>query len=222
VKILVVEDDARMARFIGRVLSEEGYAADLCHSGGDAVTQAASGVYDLVLLDWMLPDGDGLSVCRELRRQGLTTPVLMLTARGEVAERVMGLDAGADDYLVKPFEIDELLARVRALLRRATGLAQLAIGVLAIDRSQRRAIVAGVPVELTPKEFALLLHLAHRLDRIATRSELLSKVWGIRHDTGTNLLDVHISRLRAKLGEAEWMIETVRGYGYRLRSERSA
>ena len=220
-KILIVEDDLRLARFLARVLAEDGYTADHCTSGADALLQVQRCSYDAVILDWMLPELDGLSVCREIRRAGLFTPILMLTARGEVGERVLGLDSGADDYLVKPFEIDELLARIRALVRRSTGLGQAVVGELELDRLGRRAVVAGIPVELTPREFALLLHLVHRADRVVTRSELLAQVWDVKFDTGTNLLEVHISRLRAKLGDHGWMIETVRGYGYRLRSERS-
>lgn len=217
-RILIVEDDARLGRFVARVLQEEGYTTDLCTSGADAVAQTQSGLYDLIVLDWMLPDLDGLSVCRAVRKQGLTTPILMVTARGEVRERVLGLDSGADDYLTKPFEIEELLARVRALVRRAAGMTRLALGELEIDRVGRRATLGGRPVELAPREFALLVHLAHRADRIVTRTELLAQVWDTKFDTGTNLLEVAVSRLRSKLGASGWRIETVRGYGYRLRT----
>lgn len=219
-KVLVVEDDRKVARFLSRVFTEEGYAVDLCGRGADAVAQGAGGVYDLVLLDWMLPDLDGLSVCRELRRSGVTSPVLMLTARGETRERVLGLDAGADDYVVKPFEVEELLARARALLRRAGGHSQVQLGELRIDRQNRRALLRGAALDLTAKEYALLLHLAHRADRVASRSELLARVWETSFDPGSNLVEVHVSRLRDKLGDAAWMIETVRGLGYRLRAER--
>jgi len=218
VRILVVEDDQRLARFLERVLVEEGYSVDRCGSGADAITQVRALGYDLVLLDWMIPDLDGLEVCRQIRRSGSSVPILMLTARDQVAERVVGLDAGADDYLVKPFEIEELLARIHALLRRSSGHAQLDLGALHIDRASRRAIVDDKPLELTSREFGLLLHLAHRSDRIVTRSELLSQVWSIQFDPESNVVEVHISRLRDKLGELEWMIETVRGRGYRLRT----
>src|SRR5262245_40433501 len=158
VKVLVVEDDAKVARFLARVLTEEGFAADLCGTAADAVEQAQVGHYDLCVLDWMLPDGDGLSVCRDVRRAGLATPILMLTARGEVRDRVRGLDAGADDYLVKPFDVDEFVARVRALLRRARGGAALRCGPLAIDPAARRVRLAGAEIDLTAREYALLLH----------------------------------------------------------------
>ncbi|MCU1281254.1 MAG: two component transcriptional regulator, winged helix family protein [bacterium] len=218
VRILVVEDDLRLGRFLERVLVEEGYSADRCGSGADAITQLRALAYDLVLLDWMIPDLDGLEVCRQIRRGGSTVPILMLTARDQVPERVLGLDAGADDYLIKPFEVEELLARINALLRRSSGHAQLDLGALQLDRAGRRALVDGKPLELTSREFALLLHLAHRADRIVTRSELLSQVWSIKFDPESNVVEVHISRLRDKLGELEWMIETVRGRGYRLRT----
>jgi DNA-binding response OmpR family regulator len=219
VKVLIVDDDAKLARLLRRALSEEGHAADVCGTGADALSQAATGVYDLIVLDWMLPDLDGLAVCRELRRQGRTVPILMLTARGEVKERVLGLRSGADDYLGKPFELEELLARIQALLRRAAGHVPLTLGPLAIDRLKHRALVAGRPLDLTPREFALLAHLAERGAEVVPRSELLAHVWGTSFDPGSNLVDVHVSRLRDKLGEHAWMVDTVRGKGYRLRGE---
>jgi two-component system, OmpR family, response regulator len=222
VKVLLLEDDARLARFLSRVFSEEGLAVDLCGRGVDAVAQAEGGLYDLIVLDWMVPDMDGLTVCREIRRAGATAPVLMLTARGELRERVLGLEAGADDYMVKPFEVDELVARVRALLRRASGFTVLRCGDLQIDPVARQAKLAGAALTLTSRECALLLHLLHRADRTVKRSELLAHVWGMNFDPGSNLVEVHISRLRDKLGERAWMIETVRGVGYRLRGQRAA
>jgi DNA-binding response OmpR family regulator len=217
-KVLLVEDDTKVARFLSRVLAEEGYVVDVCKSGADALSQAETGVYDLVVLDWMIPDVDGLSVCRELRRSGSTVPILMLTARGETRERVLGLEAGADDYLVKPFETDELVARVRALIRRTTGFGKLRCGSLELDRIQRRAVLSGAPLSLTTREFALLMHFMHRVDRVVPRSELLSHVWQTNFDPGSNVVEVHVRRLREKLGDHAWMIETVRGIGYRLRS----
>ena len=218
-KVLIVEDDEKVARFIARVLGEEGFITDLCVSGADAVRQANAVAYDVVLLDWMLPDLDGLAVCRELRRGGTVTPIIMLTARGEVRERVLGLEAGADDYVVKPFEIDELLARIQAVLRRTHGFGRMQLGALEIDRLQRRVILGGRTLDLTAREYMLLLCLAHQADRVVARSELLSQVWATQFDPGSNLVDVHISRLRDKLGEHAWMIDTVRGKGYRLRQE---
>jgi len=218
-KILIVEDDAKVARFVARVLAEEGFVTDLCVNGADAVRQASAVIYNVILLDWMLPDLDGLAVCRELRRAGSTAPIIMLTARGELRERVLGLEAGADDYIVKPFEVEELLARIHALMRRAHGFGRLVLGDLELDRLQRRATLQGKPLELTTREYALLLFLAHQVDQVVTRSELLTHVWSTHFDPGSNLVDVHISRLRDKLGVHAWMIDTVRGKGYRLRTQ---
>jgi DNA-binding response OmpR family regulator len=222
VKVLLLEDDQRLARFLSRVLTEEGLAVDLCGRGVDAIAQAEGSLYDLIVLDWMVPDTDGLTVCREIRRAGSTAPVMMLTARGETRERVLGLDSGADDYMVKPFEVDEFVARVRALMRRASGFAEVRCGDLQIDPVARQAKLGGVPLTLTGRECALLLHLLHRADRTVKRSELLAHVWGMHFDPGSNLVEVHVSRLRDKLGDRAWMIETVRGVGYRLRGQRAA
>jgi DNA-binding response OmpR family regulator len=167
----------------------------------------------------MLPGLDGLEVCRRLRSQGSTLPILMLTARGEVQERVLGLNAGADDYLGKPFEVSELVARVQALLRRAAGHAQLALGPLVLDQVQRKVTLEGRELELTQREFALLLHLIHHRQRTVSRSELLSSVWSTQFDPESNVIEVHMSRLRNKLGGHAYLIDTVRGRGYRLRLE---
>lgn len=217
-KILIVEDDGKVARLLQRVLSEEGYATDICSSGDDALVQGRSGLYDLILLDWMLGGADGLHVCRELRSAGLSVPMMMLTARGEVAERVTALNSGVDDYLVKPFEIDELLARVAALLRRASRQHLVSVGRLELDRAAHKAKLAGRTLDLSTKEFDLLAHLAAHVDQLVTRSSLLFEVWGVQLNPQSNLIDVHISRLRDKLEGHAWMIETVRGRGYRLRS----
>lgn len=218
-KILVAEDDRKLALFLQRVLAEEGYVADCCASGVDALAQAGSGLYQLLVLDWMLPGLDGLEVCRRLRSQGSTLPIMMLTARGEVQERVLGLNAGADDYVGKPFEVSELVARVQALLRRAAGHAQLALGPLVLDQVQRKVTLEGRELELTQREFALLLHLIHHRQRTVSRSELLSSVWSTQFDPESNVIEVHMSRLRNKLGAHAYLIDTVRGRGYRLRLE---
>lgn len=217
-KILVAEDDAKLARFLVRVLVEEGYIADSCAEGSEAILRAQSGVYDAMILDWMLPDLDGVSVCRTLREQGCSIPIVMLTARGELRERVLGLRSGADDYLVKPFEIDELLARLDAVLRRSVRKSLLRSGPLEIDRLERRVTLEGRALELTERERALLIHLVLRADQVVTRSEILSRVWGMNFDPESNMIEVHISRLRDKLGAHAKMIETVRGKGYRLRT----
>jgi DNA-binding response OmpR family regulator len=215
-RCLIVEDDTKLALFLSRALSEEGHTADICEGGVDAIPQVCAGSYDIVILDWMLPGMDGLAVCRELRQQGVTTPIIMLTARGEVGERVLGLRAGADDYLGKPFDLEELLARIEAVLRRTTATGKLTFGDLEINRLGHRASLAGRPIDLTSREFGLLLHLAYNANRVVPRSELLAKVWGTTFDPGSNLIDVHVKRLRDKLGVHAWMIDTVRGAGYRL------
>lgn len=219
VKILVVEDDAKVGRFVVRALTEDGYTVDHAKNGREALTQCKAETYDLVVLDWMLPEVDGITVCRELRASGLLSPVLMLTARGETKDRVEGLDAGADDYMPKPFEVEEFLARVRALIRRTSGFGRVVCGPLEIDRVGHRALLNGTAMNLTSREYALLLHLAQRTEKIVTRADLLTHVWELSYDPGSNLVEVHISRLREKLGEFAWMIETVRGSGYRMRSQ---
>lgn len=216
-RILVVEDDQRLAGFLERRLVEEGYSVERSANGAEALAQVGAGGYELVLLDWTIPELDGLEVCRQVRRSGSTVPILMLTARDEASERVLALDAGADDCLVKPFEVEELLARINALYRRSNGHAKLDLGPLQLDCNGRRAVLDGRTLDLTAREFALLMHLAHRTGRIVTKSELLRQVWSIDFDPESNVVEVHVSRLRDKLGRREWMIETIRGRGYRLR-----
>ncbi len=216
VRVLIVEDDVKLSRFLVRVFVEEGWTADACSHGRDAIQQALSGGYDLIVLDWMLPDIDGVSVCRELRDRASRTPILMLTARSDLGEKVIGLDAGADDYLVKPFELEELLARVRALVRRASGFTTHRVGPLEIDPMARAVRLDRQAVQLTAREYALLLHLVQHKERVVTRTKLLVHIWGLSFDPGSNLVDVHISRLRQKLGAHAAMIETIRGVGYRL------
>jgi DNA-binding response OmpR family regulator len=220
VNVLLVEDDAKLAKLLAKVFREEGDAATVCARAADAKKLATEGDYDVIILDWMLPDGDGLGVCETLRRAGVSTPVLMLTARGEVADRVAGLRSGADDYLCKPFDVDELLARVEALLRRVASTPKLRVGELAFDRLGRRASIAGRPLDLTTREYTLLLYLAQHADTTVDRGALLGYVWQINFEPGTGLVEVIVSRLRDKLGPRAWMIETVRGAGYRLRKRR--
>jgi DNA-binding response OmpR family regulator len=217
-KILVVEDNQRMSRFLIRALSEEGHVVDGAQDGTTALAQLKAIPYDLVILDWMLPEFDGLSVLRAVRGQGIQVPVLMLTARSEVNERIAALDGGADDYLTKPFDLGELLARVRALRRRADarGSMSMQIGPLVLDVVARKATLSGRPLELTAREFLLLSHLASATGRAVPRSEILGKVWETHYDPGSNVVDVHVRKLREKLGEHADLIETVRGVGYRL------
>lgn len=218
-KTLVVEDDSALAQFLGRVLDEEGQQAVLVGTLRDARVALEKQAFDAVVLDWMLPDGDGTELCEELAGRPASPPVLMLTARGEVADRVRGLRSGADDYLVKPFEVDELVARLEALQRRARG-GELRVGDLVIRLLPQRAWLGGAALDLRGKEFALLTRLAQELDRPVSRATLLLDVWGLRFDPGSGVLDVHVSRLRDKLGDESWRVETVRGVGYRLRRER--
>ena len=217
VKILVVEDNQKFARFVMKALAEEGHVPDLVTDGATAVTQAQSIPYDLVILDWMLPGMDGLQVCRELRQKGSQVPILMLTARAEVSERIAGLDAGADDYLPKPFDLGEFLARVRSLGRRVQGSELiLRVGPLTIDVAERRASIDGRDLDFTPRELALIACLARHAGRAVSRTTLLSKVWQTAFDPGSNVVEVHIRNVREKLADHAGMIETVRGVGYRL------
>ena len=216
-KILVVEDNKKLARFLQRAFEEEGYQVELVDDGSEGLQRASTIEYDLLILDWMLPGMDGVAVCRALREHGSSIPILILTARTEVAERITGLDAGADDYLPKPFDLGELLARVRALGRRgASSDGVVKVGPLVLDRLERHALLNGHPIDLTPREFALLTYLARETGRVVPRTELLRKVWETTYDPGSNVVDAHIKKLREKLGDFATLIETVRGVGYRM------
>jgi two-component system OmpR family response regulator len=221
-RLLVVEDDARLVRALRRGLTREGYEIDVARTGDEALSQAAAETYDAVLLDLMLPGTDGFSVCRALREKGDAVPVLMLTARTDVRDRIRGLDSGADDYLTKPFNFGELLARLRALMRRRPGDAQvIEVGDLVLDRVKREATRAGHDMELTPREFDVLEVLALRSGDAVTRAELLEAVWDEGFDESSNIVDVYVGYLRRKLESPSGarVIETVRGVGFRLRSE---
>ncbi len=214
-RVLVVEDEKKLGELLGRGLREEGYAADVADRGEEALWMARAVPYDAIVLDVMLPGADGFEVCRRLRRDGVWTPVLMLTARDEVDDRVGGLDAGADDYLTKPFDLGELLARVRALGRRAGAPATLRLGPLVIDVAARKVSLDGKGVDLTARELALLSYLVQHAGRAVSRTELLQKVWNTSFDPGSNVVEVHVRNLRDKLGEHGKLVETVRGVGYR-------
>lgn len=219
-RILVVEDDRKVAGFIAQGLREEGYAVDHAPDGDEATVMAHVNEYDVILLDLMLPKKNGLQVAAELRREGRQTPILMLTARDATEDVVRGLDAGADDYLAKPFKFDELLARVRALVRRggAGRTELLSHGPIELDRLKHRVRVAGKTVDLTPKEFQLLEHLLLHRGEVVRRTDLLEKVWDLSFDPETNVVDVHVANLRRKLRRAADIdpIHTVRGVGYQL------
>ena len=217
--ILILEDEPKIASFLRRGLSEEGHMVEAAADLRGARELLGKSSFDLLLVDRMLPDGDGLSLVRELRRAGSQTPVLCLTARDRVEERVEGLNGGADDYLVKPFSIDELLARVAALARRS-GLAggRVSVGDLEVDLDALRVWRAGAEVRLTAQEFRLLRALAEHPGHIVSRTRLLESAWDLHHDPGTNVVDVYVGYLRAKIdrGHARPLIHTVRGLGYVL------
>ena len=219
-RLLVVEDDVQLGAMLARGLREHSYAVDLVADGDDAVLHAALHEYDLVVLDYMLPRRDGAAVARALRARGMQMPILMLTARDAVADRVAGLDAGADDYLVKPFAFDELLARLRALTRRAGVVLPTVIelGDLRIDTRAQRVEKRGVSVALTAKEYALLEFLARRIGALVSRADITAHVWDENHDPLSNTLEVYINRLRKKIDDSDRSsyIQTRRGAGYML------
>jgi two-component system OmpR family response regulator len=215
-RLLIVEDDAKLAAAVARGLRAEGYAVDLCADGDAALAQAAVHPYDAIVLDLMLPRRDGLAVCRVLRERGCWAPVLVLTARGGVGDRIRGLDAGADDYLPKPFDFGELLARLRALIRRtpAERPARLAVDDLVVDPATHAVACAGRRVELTAREFAVLEFLARHAGEAVSRSALLDHVWDENFYGSTNVVDQYVGALRRKLGAER--IATIRGVGFRL------
>ena len=219
-KILVVEDDRKVAGFIEQGLREEGYAVDVAPDGEEGATLAHVYDYDLIILDVMMPKKTGLQVVMELRREGRGAPILLLTARDSTEDVVRGLDAGADDYLTKPFKFEELLARVRALARRggATRTELLTFGPVTIDRLKHKVHANGKVLNLSPKEFHLLEHFLLHADQVVRRTELLEKVWDMHFDPESNVVDVHVGNLRRKLQEAigAQMIQTVRGVGFQL------
>jgi two-component system OmpR family response regulator len=220
VRLLLVEDDAKLARAVARGLRHEGYAVDHVSDGDAGLLQAAVYAYDAILLDVMLPGPDGLEVCRRLRERECWAPVLMLTARVEVGDRIRGLDVGADDYLAKPFDFGELLARVRALVRRAPTQrpARLQVGDVIVDPATREVTRAGRPVDLTAREFAVLEYLARHPGQAVTRTTLLEHVWDENHEGSTNIVDVYVGYLRKKLEQpfGTPVIRTIRGVGWTL------
>jgi two-component system OmpR family response regulator len=222
-RILVVEDQLKMAALLRRGLTEEGYAVDVAGTGTDGLWAANENPYDAIVLDLMLPDRSGLDVCRELRARGLWMPVLILTARDGVPDRVAGLDAGADDYLTKPFAFSELFARLRALVRRGPSERPpvIRVGDLALDPAARGVARGSSRIDLTAKEFGLLELLMQHAGEVLTRSRILEHVWDFAYDGDSNVVDVYIRYLREKIDRpfGRRTIETVRGSGYRLRSE---
>ncbi len=222
-RILLIEDDPETAGFVAKGLGESGYSVDRAEDGQEGLVRALDGNYDLAIVDRMLPQLDGLSLVEALRKAGKRTPVLFLSALGEVDERVRGLKAGGDDYLAKPFAFSELLARIEALLRRPLGTAAetvLRLGDLEMDLLARRVKRGGVEIPLQPREFSLLEYLLRNAGRVVTRTMLLEQVWGYHFDPQTNVIDVHISRLRQKIDRdfEQPLLHTVRGAGYTLRA----
>ncbi len=221
-RVLVAEDDQVIADFVSQGLREAGYAVDVASTGPDALRKALDDQYDAAVMDVMLPGLDGLSVIEQLRAKQQRTPVLILSARHTVDDRVKGLQAGGDDYLTKPFAFAELLARLQALLRRSAGTSEptrLVVGDLTMDLLSRKVERAGTSIELRPREFALLEYLMRHPGRVLSKTMILSHVWGYSFDPGTNVVDVLVSRLRDQVDEgfATRMIHTVRGAGYVLK-----
>lgn len=223
-RVLIIEDEERLARLISRVLQEERFVADVVHDGNEGLDMALRGVYDVAVVDWMLPGRDGPSICRAIRSARLPVAILMLTARGQVEDRVLGLDSGADDYLIKPFAFEELLARVRALSRRfapqASDPSELRHGDIVLDLRAHTARRVESSLDLTPTEWNLLEFLMRHPGQALSRSQILDYVWSYENDVQATLVDVYIAYLRRKLslpglGDP---IETVRGIGYRLKS----
>ena len=218
--MLFAEDDPGVQRFVVKGLREQAYAVDAVATGSDALEQAEINAYDLIILDVMLPGMSGFEVCQRLRELGQRAPVLMLTARDAVEDRVAGLDSGADDYLTKPFEFRELLARMRALLRRSADLkpAQLSVGDLVLDTGRQSAARAGRPISLTHKEYALLEFLVRNAGRVVSRSEIAEHVWDDQFDPFSNLIEVYVNRLRRKIDGSRQtpLLHTRRGAGYLL------
>jgi len=219
-RVLVIEDDRKAAKLLGKGLQEEGFVVDLAATGEEGLEQAQVNEYDVIVLDWLLPGQDGISVCRALRARDVSTPILMLTARDSLGDRVTGLGTGADDYLTKPFAFAELLARIRALLRRSrlSQPAVLRVADLSLDPASRRVSRGGVAIALTSKEYALLEVLMRNAGLVVSRTRLVERVWDEASDIVDNLVDVHVSHVRRKIDRpgSVPLIHTVRGFGYRL------
>jgi heavy metal response regulator len=223
-RILVVEDDKGTARFIKKGLSEEGFMTDVVSGGEEGMFMATTEIYDLIILDVMLPEVNGFEVLRAIRQKGVSTPVLFLTAKDEKEDIIHGLDLGADDYLVKPFAFAELLARIRAVLRRgqtSDQMQKLIIGDLVLDRVTRQARRNDKIIELTAKEFQLLEYMMRNAGQILTKTMILDRVWGYDFDTQSNIIEVHVNRLRAKVDKdfSTKLIHTVRGVGYVIKTQ---
>ncbi|MCH2026062.1 MAG: response regulator transcription factor [Verrucomicrobiales bacterium] len=219
-KILLVEDETEIGELIKNGLEKEGFALDYCQDGDSGMEHAMTRSYDAIVLDVMLPGRSGLEILKMIRAGHNNVPVIIITARGETEDKIEGLDLGADDYLPKPFFVEELIARLRAIWRRSseTGMSVLSVGTLSANLMKREVVRSGVQIDMTPKEFSLLAFLMRAPGRVLTRTQILEQVWGYHFDPGTNLVDVYIRRLRSKIdieGEVP-LIETLRGVGYRM------
>ncbi|MFQ5898887.1 MAG: response regulator transcription factor [Candidatus Methylomirabilia bacterium] len=222
-RLLLIEDDNRVARFIKKGLEAEQYRVEVASDGEQGIEMGLTGSYDLILLDIILPVKNGIEVCRQLRERGIQIPILMLTAKDALEDKVIGLGAGADDYLTKPFAFEELVARIQALLRRRGDLdvaPRLQVADLVLDRNTHEVRRAGKLIQLTHTEFALLEYLMRRADRVLSRTLIEQQVWGYHHDPLTNVVDVYILHLRRKIdhGFKQQLIQTVRGVGYQLKA----
>ena len=221
-RILIVEDNEKLAKYTKQMLEEEGYAVDVAHDGETGERQARSKNHDLVILDIMLPKKDGISVCKSLRDDNVNLPIIMITAKGEIEDKIMGLDSGADDYLVKPYDMKELLARVRALLRRPQEkvLSKLEVKDIILDNSKHTVTKKGVSISLTLKEYAILEYLMMNAGNVITREQLLEHCWDFAYSAFSNITDVYIKQLRKKLKDTnEKYIQTIRGVGYTFKSK---
>lgn len=225
-RLLVVEDEENVAAYLQQGLEESGYAVDVAFDGAEAIEWAAVVDYDIIILDVMLPEIDGLEACRRMRSAGVSSPILMLTARDTVENRVEGLDAGADDYLIKPFAFPELVARLRALGRRASVEPEnvvLTVGELSLDTTTHQAERSGTPIELTAKEYSVLAYLMRNANQVLSRDMIAERVWNYEREHRSNIVDVYIRNLRRKVDDAyeEKLIQTVRGAGYRISTGRN-
>jgi len=221
-KILIAEDNEKIAKYVKQTLEEEAYAVDVVSDGETAKRRILSGSYDAVVLDIMMPEKDGVSVCKEVRTEGNVTPILMVTAKGEVEDRIQGLDSGADDYLVKPFAMEELLARLRSLLRRPASLIseEIVIKEVRLNGASRSVTVSGEVVPLTLKEYAILEYLMRNAGLVVTREQLIDHCWDFAYSAFSNITDVYIKQLRQKLGGShEKYISTIRGVGYKFTAD---
>ncbi|HLP75738.1 MAG TPA: response regulator transcription factor [Candidatus Paceibacterota bacterium] len=222
-KVLVIEDEKKIASFVRKGLEAQGFVVEVSNNGDEGFALATTRPYDAAVMDIMLPGKDGLSILRNLRERKIPLPIILLTARSELNERLEGLNLGADDYLTKPFHVEELIARLHAVTRRAAGASQsiLAVADLTMNLLTRKVSRGGQPIDLTAREFSLLEHLMRSPGRVLTRVEICERVWDYNFDPGTNLVDVYVQRLRKKVDEnsPRKLIETIRGVGYRIRTD---